>query len=418
MLKDTIRKIVQEQQKVITEQKKTIPRELRKAIDLKIPHAQIISGIRRCGKSTLLKQLIKEVRNGYYFNFEDQRSVGFGVSDFEKLNEIFKEVYGNSNYYFLDEIQNVPEWERFVRRMLDEGKRFVITGSNASLLSRELGTRLTGRHLTYELFPFSYKEMLQFTAQKVSSASFQYYENHGGFPEFLEYNKIEMLQELFEDILTRDIIVRYGIREAKIIKQLALYLITNIGKEFSYLTLTKQFNLGSANTIISYISYFEDCYLLFPIPKFEYSYKKQIVNPKKIYCIDVGLAQANSISFSSDKGRILENTVFLHMRRYHKEIYYFKGDKECDFIVRDKAKKLQAIQVCYEVTEDNKEREIAGLKEAMETLHLKKGVIITFQQEDTIGTIKILPAWKWFLAPAGFIIFLFVSANTTTRIVL
>ena len=397
ILKDTLLKIVHAQQEGIKVPETTIARELKEALNLKIPHAQIISGIRRCGKSTLLRHLMKQIKKWYYFNFEDQRVVGFEVSDFEKLNDTLVEAYGQQDCYFLDEIQNVPEWERFVRRMLDEGKKFVITGSNASLLSKELGTRLTGRHLTYELFPFSYNEMLVFTSQKPSPDSYVDYSIRGGFPEFLKYNRNEMLQELFEDIITRDIIVRYGIRESMILKQLALYLISNLGKEFSYAALAKHFNLGSPNTIISYISYFEDCYLLFPISKFEYSYKKQIVNPKKIYCIDVGLAQANSVSFSSDKGRILENVVFLHLRRQYGEIYYFKGKKECDFIVKSRTKELQALQVCYELNDENKEREIGGVQEAMETLRIKRGVIITFQQEDKIEGIKVLPVWKWLM---------------------
>lgn len=398
LLQETIRAIVQLQRGELEKRDVGIKRETLSEIDFKLPHAIILSGIRRCGKSTLLRQLMqKQDKQWYYLNFEDPRLVNFSLDDFEKLEQVFEEEWGKGNNFFFDEIQNIPHWERYIRQLLDAGKKVAITGSNASLLSRELGTRLTGRHLTYEIFPFSYKEMLQFTKQKEKIASFQEYFERGGFPEFLRYQNVAMLQELFEDILTRDIIVRHGLKESKTIKELAVYLLTNSGKEFSYNQLAKVFQAGSTNTIVSYISYLEDSYLLFTITKFDYSYKKQLINPKKAYAIDVGLARANSLSFSSDAGRILENMVYLHLRRKHKTIHYYRKDKECDFIVVEGGKPTQAVQVCYTLTEENKEREIAGLQEAMEELKVDRGIILTYNQEDKIGSIKVLPVWKWML---------------------
>ena len=180
-------------------------------------------------------------------------------------------------------------------------------------------------------------------------------------------------------------------------KDLSLYLITNSGKEFSYNKLRKLFKLGSTNTVISYISYFEESYLLFTIPKFSYSYKKQLVNPKKVYVIDMGFGRANSISFSEDRGRIFENLVFLNLRRKYKEIYYFKESNECDFLVKEGGKILQAIQACYELNEENKNREIKGLREAMSKFDLKKGVIITLNQKDKFKGIEGIPICKWSL---------------------
>jgi hypothetical protein len=145
----------------------------------------------------------------------------------------------------------------------------------------------------------------------------------------------------------------------------------------------------------SYVSFFEESYLIFTIPKFDYSYKKQLINPKKAYVIDTGLAKVNSVSFSEDNGRMLENAAFLHLRRKHKDIYYFKEKGECDFLIKEKGKITNAFQICYELTEDNKEREIAGLKEAMEKFKLKTGIILTLKQKDDFGSIKVIPAWEW-----------------------
>ncbi len=395
LLKETIRAIVQLQRGELERRDLGITREALSEIDSKSSHAIILSGIRRCGKSTLLRQLMeKQDKQWYYLNFEDPRLVNFSLADFEKLEQVFEEEWGKSNDFFFDEIQNIPHWERYIRQLLDAGKKVAITGSNASLLSRELGTKLTGRHLTYEIFPFSYTEMLQFTKKKEKIASFQEYFERGGFPEFLRYHNVTMLQELLEDILTRDIIVRHGLKESKTIKELAIYLLTNSGKEFSYNQLAKVFLAGSTNTIVSYISHLEDSYLLFTITKFDYSYKKQLINPKKAYAVDVGLARANSLSFSSDAGRILENIVYLHLRRKYKTIHYYRKSKECDFIIVERGKPTHAIQVCYELTEENKERELAGLREAMSDLKIN-GTIITYNQEDKLGEIKVIPAWKW-----------------------
>ncbi len=237
--------------------------------------------------------------------------------------------------------------------------------------------------------------MLELKNQEPSVKTFEEYSRKGGFPEFLTFDKNEILHELFNDILLRDIVARYSLRESKTIKELAIYLLTNVGSEFSYNKLAKYFNVGSVNSVINYISYLEDSYLIFTIPKFEYSYKKQIINPKKAYSIDTGLSNANSASFSEDKGRVLENVVFLHLRRKYKEIYYFKKKHECDFVVKDKGKTILAVQVCYVLTEDNQEREVNGLKEAMKELKIETGVILTLNQDDKLNGIPVKSTWKW-----------------------
>lgn len=399
LLKETIRAIVATQKKELESSEYGIERVLTKKLELELPFAIVLSGIRRCGKSTLLRQAMKNANGLYYFNFEDPRATGFELSDFQKLDEVFKEEYGESNCYFFDEIQNVDKWELFVRTMLDKKKHFLITGSNASLMSKELGTRLTGRHLKHELFPFSYSEFLDFTSKKIGVESFIEYLQRGGFPEYLKYGKSDILQELFTDIVLRDIVVRHKLRSPQVIKEMALYLLSNVGTEFSYNALAKTFNLGSTNSAIAFVSYLEDSYLLFTISKFDYSIKKQSVNPKKVYVIDNGLADVNSVSFSANKGRMLENTVFLHLRRYGRQVFYFKGRNECDFLVKEKNEITQAIQVCYQLNEDNKKRELDGLTEAIEKFDLRNGLILTLDQQDTFEisgkTVTVKPVWQW-----------------------
>ena len=401
ILKDTLKQVVQSQKADLSSLELGVERESLKEMDLNLPHALVISGVRRCGKSTLLRQLIKKTPRFCYFNFEDTRIEGFSTTDFPKLDEALQEDYGKCDYYFFDEIQNVPKWEIFVRSMLNKKKRFVITGSNASLLSKELGTRLTGRHVRHELFPFSFKEMLLFTKQKPNINSFDEYLKKGGFPDYLKFNRSEILMELLNDILARDIMVRHKLRESKTVREMVVYLLSNVGKEFSYTSLKNMFGLGSTSTAVSFVSYFEDSYLLFSIPRFDYSLKKQLVNPKKVYSVDNGLSSVNSVSFSSDRGRMLENLVFLQLRRKDKEIFYFKGRKECDFLVRQGNKIRGAFQVCYDLNEDNKDREIGGLVEAMNEFKLTEGYLLTYNQEDEfkIDEKKVIvkPVWEWLL---------------------
>ncbi len=399
ILKDTLRMIVKEQKKQILAAENTIIREALNQIPINLPYAIIISGIRRAGKSTLLQQLFQKFPDFYYFNFEDTRLIDFDASDFEKLDQILLEEYGPSKFYIFDEIQNIKSWEIFVRSRLDNGKQFFITGSNASLLSRELGTRLTGRHINVELFPFSYNEELQFYNKGSSIDAFDEYFRDGGFPEYLKYKQSAILQELLMDIIYRGIVIRHSIRDAKSLHELAIYLLANTGKEFSYNSLKKTFNFGSVNTAISYISYMEDSYLLFTIQKFDYSLKKQAVNEKKVYAIDNGIILSNSTSLSSDRGRLLENIVFIALRKKYRDIYYFRENGECDFVVRVGKQIIMAIQVCYEITSENKDRELNGLMEALNTLKLNEGLILTYKQEDKIiihqKTINIIPVWKW-----------------------
>ncbi len=365
--------------------------------------ARILVGVRRCGKSTLMQQIRKNWE-GNYFNFEDPRIAGFQAGDFQKLLSALEEEYGKQITYYFDEIQVVDKWEWFVRQLLDSNKQVIITGSNASLFSRETGTKLTGRHLDTEVFPFSYAEMAQFFKQPLGVKSYSTYMEKGGFPEFLKTGSSDVPQRLFEDILARDIVARHNIRNASQLRELAIALISNIGKEFSYHSQKKALDIPAVQTVIDYVSYLQDSFLLFTVQKFDYSYKKQLIGPKKIYVVDTGLARSLSATFTEDRGRLLENAVYLELRKRHgrDSVFFYKGDKECDFIVKEKNKATQAIQVVYSLDQDNEKRETAGLTDAMEKLDIKKGLIITMDQEDTItlqeNKIEVTPAYKWTVA--------------------
>jgi predicted AAA+ superfamily ATPase len=399
--KEDLTKIIKDQREKILNKDIGTQREDIDEFRLRKGSALIISGIRRCGKSTLMHQLLKKNKDFYYLNLEDPRLEGFELKDFFNARNIFEEEYGKNGIYFFDEIQNINSWEKFVRGLVDEKKIIVITGSNASLLSRELGTKLTGRHINRELFPFSFNEYLKYFKFNHNKDSYKKYFIDGGFPEYLEEKDNYYLNEILNSVMMRDIAVRYGIKNTNLLKKMAIYLISNIAKEFSYNSLKKILEVSSVRTVIDYISYFEDSYLIFTIPKFTYSYKKQQVNPKKVYSIDNGFSNANSISFSKDLGKMLENQVFLHLRRKYKEIFYFQEKGECDFIVKDRDSVKECVQVCYEINDENEKREINGLIEALKETKLKTGLILTMDQEDELKmegkSISIKPVWKWML---------------------
>ena len=398
LLTTNLKQIIDAQKAALSMREPGLIREsLSELSDLR-SHALIVSGIRRCGKSTLLLQMLNgKYSHAMYVNFEDPRLYDFERSDFNRLDEVIKEFH--TNVLLFDEIQIVPEWERYARQKLDEGYQLVITGSNASLLSRELGTKLTGRHLTQELFPFSYREFCSYRKLSPSPASLQLYLDTGGFPEYVKTGRPEILNQLFDDILLRDIAVRYSIRDIKTLQRLALYLVSNTAKLVTGNKLRTMFEIGSTSTVMEYLSHLEYSWLLQFVPKFSHSLKKQLINPRKVYTIDTGFVRANSGSFSDDHGRLLENLVWLHLRRHYREIYYFAEHKECDFLIFEKGKPRAAIQVCFDLTPDNLDRELEGLIEAMNTVKLKEGFIITMKQKDLINKeglkINVIPCHEY-----------------------
>lgn len=298
-----------------------------------------------------------------YVNFEDERLLDFRAQDFEMLNEVRIEYYDPSKLYFFDEIQNVDKFETFTRRLQDAGKKIIITGSNASLLSKEFGTRLTGRHKAFEVHPFSFREFLAFRKIPFDSADFYAAEKKagllrlfdeylmsGGLPEYLKNRDKDYVRSVFENILYKDIIARYSVKREKTLKELVNTLATNNACPFTYNSLKKTLGLSNAITVKEYISYLGNAYLFFELLKFSYSIKKQLNSPRKIYLADPAFNQVCGLNFTLNKGRNLENAVFMELKRKGKETYYYADRFECDFVVRNGTKVGEAIQVCYERT--------------------------------------------------------------------
>lgn len=367
--------------------------------------ARIITGIRRSGKSTFVNQdFLKTDRNAFYLNFDDPALYSFSASDFvilEEAIERFQNENKGSKAVYFDEIQVVEGWEVFVNSQLRKGNLVTVTGSNASLLSYELGTRLTGRHLDYELFPFNFDEYCKLRKCDKTSESFKHFLEEGGFPEYLIYNRTDILKRLFEDILMRDVIVRYGIKDVRSVKMLSVYLASNCGNLITGSKLSAQLGLKTTATILEYLSFLEQCYLFFFVPKFNYSAKAQSVNPKKVYCIDTGMIQNVTLSINADMGRVFENAVFIELRRRTKNIWYYsEAAFECDFLYGRDVVPENAVQVCYELTSENKEREVRGLVETCKKFPGVKPLIVTFNQNDKISyggmIVEAVPAVEFF----------------------
>ncbi len=372
----------------------------------------IISGVRRCGKSTLLRQFAETYDEYYYINFDDERLIEFEVSSFSLLMVIFQKLQPNVKTIFMDEIQNIAGWERFVRRIHDEGYKIYLTGSNARLLSSELGTHLTGRYAKIELYPFSFPELLRFREIMIAPLTstkkadllriFDAYLEQGGFPEFLTFGDPEYLKRTYDDILYRDIIARFGIREVKSFKQLVQYIFTNTSKEASYHALKNAVDIKSAMSVREYIRYLEDAYLVFELYRYDPSLKRQYAAQKKMYVIDNGMRNTVSFRFSGDSGRLLENLVFTDLKRRGASIYFFHKTGECDFILEEQDRPVLAIQVSYELNDTNRNREFDGLREAMRSLNISQGLILTYNQEESPvagaeGIIQVIPVWRWLL---------------------
>ncbi|WP_194847499.1 ATP-binding protein [Candidatus Neptunochlamydia vexilliferae] len=380
------------------------------------PSILIISGIRRSGKSTIQRVLQQKLpESDYYLNFDDERLVRFGVEDFQVLLEVFAELFGKQSTFYFDEIQNIDGWEQFVRRLYEKGNKIYITGSNARLLSQELGTHLTGRYIRFEVYPLSFKEIIQHEYPQVLTKKtpttddvgmalhhFSDYLKHGGIPEYYKFRKAEYLKDLYEGILYRDIAARYNITNEKPIRELVYYFASNIGKEFSYRKLGEAVGLSSPHTVSNYCDYLEKCYLCFFLSRYSHSLKKQILYNKKCYMIDPALIRTIGFRVSKDRGRLLENIVFLHLKMLGLEVYFHKEKKECDFITRKENRITQAIQVSASLSDEKvKNRELEGLMEAMNAYGLKEGLIITENEQNTLDinsfTVKVIPIWKWLL---------------------
>jgi predicted AAA+ superfamily ATPase len=414
-MKDTLKTIIADQRDFFESASHLIDRDIPQNL-IDCCEILVISGIRRSGKSTLLQQIRRNrEEKDYYLNFDDDRLVHFTVNDFQTLYELFIELFGVQKTFYFDEIQNVAGWERFVRRLHDRGYKVFITGSNATMLSRELGTHLTGRYVRYELYPFSFKEFLTFVrkrsllqnrsgtvARAQIKALFNEYFTTGGFPVFVRTKEPAVLKYLFESILYKDIMVRNKLTNEKELLELVFYLSSNVAKLSTYNSLTRTIGVKNASTVKSYLSFLQDSYLLFQIGKYDCSLKKQMMNAKKTYLIDNGLIRRLGFGFSDNTGQLLENLVFIELKRRNKTVYYHLQKRECDFIVCDDYRVSEALQVCAVIeNEQTEKREIDGLMEALEAYSLEKGFILTLDAKKRLQinnkTIEIMPVWEWLI---------------------
>lgn len=419
----TLKTIIKEQREElesIKQKERIIQRELlvgAKKI-LKHPNALAILGIRRCGKSIFSYLLVENKKFGY-INFDDERLWGLEARKLNDILKAFYELYEDIEYIILDEIQNVKGWELFVNR-LRRTKKVIITGSNSKMLMGDLAAHLTGRYIDVTLSPFSFREFLTFhnvnlpkvytTKENAIVLKFiNKYIQVGGFPEVDKFGA-PILARIYEDIVTKDVLLRYKIKKIEEIKKLSKYLITNFGEEISYRKTAKILGIKRISTLSKWVSYLEDSFLLFKLERFSFKLKQQFIAPKKIYSIDNGLINATAFGFSKNIGRLMENTVAVELRRRklskkaRADIYYWKDHQqnEVDFAVKTGPKIQKLIQVTYAVERTEiKEREIKSLLKAGKELKCRDLSIITydFEKEENIEGKKIqfIPLWKWLL---------------------
>lgn len=390
-----------------------------------------ITGARRSGKSFIMRQLAKGLitagkskNEALIINFEDPRFVELNLELLEQIYETYLEFLTPKGmpYIFLDEVQEIEGWEKWVRMVQELQKaKLVISGSNAKLLSKELGTLLTGRHLDITVFPLSFQEYLSFhkiflkdkldiVSKKVQLKSLlRQYIEFGAFPEVvLSTQKQAILLSYFDDILTKDLIRRYNIRKSNRLKALAKYYLSNISSLVTFSSLRKLLGV-STDTIEKFSGYLENAYLVFFLQRFSFKVKEQQKSPRKLYCVDTGLSNAVGFRFSRNLGRLAENIVFLELKRRQienpeLELYYWKDvqHRETDFVLKQGLKVTQLIQVCWQLTEPKtKAREIKSLIRAMDEFSLKQGLVITedYEQKTLINNKEIffIPLWKWLL---------------------
>jgi len=399
---------------------------IKRDIDIPLNSNKIISlvGVRRSGKTYILYQLINQLReavdrkNIIYINFEDDRLDGIEAKNLNDLIDAYFEMYPEKRnekiYLFFDEIQEVKGWEKFIRRIYDSlNTQIFITGSSAKMLSKEVASSIRGRSITYEIFPLSFKEYLNFKNIDInlySSSSISFIKNafnsylkEGGFPEIaLEENddiKLRILRDYVDLIIYRDVIERYNIKNLSLLKFLIRYFFSNPATLVSFNKLYNELKtLGyklTKDTLFEYFSYLNDAYVLFLMPIFRNSIKEEMRNPKKSFIIDNGFNYIFKTSVSEEYSKLYENLVFLHLRRKFKEIYYLKEKQEVDFYLPEKETIINVSFSIKEVKTFN--REINSLKEFLTKKNIKKAFLITKDEEKEIDGIKILPLWKFLL---------------------
>lgn len=423
-MKETFKKLIinfQERPlKGIVPRDYTIPTDTKKIVSL--------IGVRRSGKTYIIFYLIEQLRqkidgkNIIYINFEDDRLFPMGLKDLDGLLEGYYELYPQKQeekvYLFLDEVQNIEGWEKYVRRIDDtENLQIFITGSSSKLLSSEIATSLRGRTITYEVFPFSFKEYLRYKNIEInlySSKSVSYIKNafnsylvDGGFAEtFDETPDVQkrILKDYIDLIVYKDVVERHNIKNQALLKHLIKYMFVNMGTLISLNKLYNEYKSQgykvSKDALYDYIAYLQEAYTLFTTPIYRNSVREEQRNPKKLYAIDNGFKKLFSISLSDDYSKLYENMAFLHLRRMSDEVYYFKQKQEVDLYAKVEQEYL--VNVSYQI-EDEKtlKREVNALVEGMDYFKLDRAYLITADREEKIEVegrvIEVVPMWKWLL---------------------
>jgi len=415
--------MLQEIKEIIALQKREIEGKLKEKYvernqDLKLNNdlIKVIIGPRRAGKSFFAVHFLNKQGKFGYVNFDDEKLVE--VENYDEIVTAVNSVYDYPKFVLFDEIQNLPKWELFANRLQRQGYILVVTGSNSNLLSQELATHLTGRHLLTNVFPFSFKEYLKFEDRELITIEIKekmsQYLLNGGYPEILfkKTDLKEYLSSLFRSIMYKDIVKRYNIRNPKQIENLALYLISNIASEYSYNSLTMVGKIKSSHTTERYLGYLEEAFIFFSLSRFSYKVKEQLSSNKKIYCIDNGFIGAMAFKSSPDFGKLYENVVAIELKRRELNndlnFYYWKNQQqeEVDFVIKEGTKVKQLIQVCFNVNAlETKNREVRALIKAGKELKCNNLLIITEDTEkdeksEWFGdkaTIRFVPLWKWLL---------------------
>ena len=396
--------------------------------------ANVVIGMRRAGKTWFCYQKMHELlaegipkERLLYLNFEDERLLPFAAQDFQLVLETYYRKFpafkDKRCYLFLDEVQRIEGWDKFIRRVLDtEDLSICTTGSSSKLLSSEIATSLRGRSLTTEIFPFSFKEFLGFhkipleSTERFGSRSratfqnmFGQYIHMGGFPEVQTLDdevRRQVLRNYLDVVILRDVVERYSIGNTAALRALIKHIMSAPATRFSlnkfYNSLRSQGIASSKNNLYDFMEYLTDAFLAYQVPIHARSERVRRVNPQKIYVIDPALLEAMTYRITGDQGAVLENLVFMHFRRkgIRPEYYITKSGAEVDFVVAPEGQReRQLIQVCWDMHNPaTKKREIHALSEAMRELGLKKGTIVTWLDEDTsVEGIAILPAWRWSL---------------------
>lgn len=434
MLKEKLKIIIREFQQLpfpeMIQRRYTIDFDI---LNSRINKVVTVIGPRRAGKTYFLLQIMEKlmkiaaaVREDFiYVNFEDERIMPLKSEDLQLILDAYGELYANQKrpFIFFDEIQNIMGWERFVRRLNDRGYRVFITGSNSRMLGKEIATELRGRTLIYEIFPFSFVEFMEAKGtvyeknmeygdhRHIIQRLFEEYVSVGGYPEIAftdhEQTRIRIIQDYFNTVFYRDLVERYQIKSTELLRQWLNTLMTNISSLISFTKVENDFKSRgikvSKSTLSAFSAYIEDIFFGFFVEMYASSVRKRQINPRKFYLIDQGLHNFLTLKFSENKGRLLENIVFLELRRRGLPINYFKsaGGHEVDFLIRsDNCQHL--IQVCHDLTHIHTyHREKNALFAGMKELGIKKGLILTWDEkrdeETDIGLIQIRPVWEWLL---------------------